>query len=141
MEPSHDSLLRRLESIEERLTLLQRRVDAIAATTDASQSERVKPSRPEDFVTVTERPRLRFDAPTAPTLSWKDRFQWTAEDLLKWAGIALVLFAVAFFFKYAIDQGWLTPAVRVVLGLFLGFVLVGLGLSVRAGRPGFSQVL
>jgi hypothetical protein len=55
-------------------------------------------------------------------------------------GIALVLFAVAFLFKYSIDKGWLTPWVRVLSGLTLGVVLIVLGYRTYGKRRHFSLV-
>jgi uncharacterized membrane protein len=56
-------------------------------------------------------------------------------------GIGLLLFGVAFLFKYSIDQGWLTPPVRVAFGLALGVVLIVLGSRIYSHRRHFSQVL
>jgi len=56
-------------------------------------------------------------------------------------GIGLLLFGVAFLFKYSIDQGWLTPPVRVAFGLALGVVLIVLGSRIYSKRRHFSQVL
>lgn len=42
-------------------------------------------------------------------------------------GAVIVLLAVAFFVKYSFDQGWLSPAVRCLLGGALGFVLIASG--------------
>ncbi|HEX4912360.1 MAG TPA: DUF2339 domain-containing protein, partial [Vicinamibacterales bacterium] len=39
------------------------------------------------------------------------------------AGIALV-FAAVFFLRYSIDQGWLQPAVRVVIGVIVAVTLL-----------------
>jgi uncharacterized membrane protein len=47
--------------------------------------------------------------------------------LLGRLGIGLLLLSVAFFFRYSIDQGWLTEWVRLILGTLAGAVLVGLG--------------
>ena len=56
-------------------------------------------------------------------------------------GIGLLLFGVAFLFKYSIDQGWLTPSVRVGFGILLGIGLVVAGLRISTERKHFSQVL
>lgn len=56
-------------------------------------------------------------------------------------GIGLLLFGVAFLFKFSVDQGWLTPEVRVGIGLALGAALIWLGLRVYEDRRAFSQVL
>ncbi|MDP9410538.1 MAG: DUF2339 domain-containing protein [Actinomycetota bacterium] len=56
-------------------------------------------------------------------------------------GIGLLLFGAAFLFKFSVDQNWITPSVRVGIGLGLGALLVLLGLRVYADRRAFSQVL
>lgn len=56
-------------------------------------------------------------------------------------GIGLLLFGAAFLFKFSIDQNWITPPVRVGIGLSLGALLVLLGLRVYGERRAFSQVL
>jgi uncharacterized membrane protein len=56
-------------------------------------------------------------------------------------GIGLLLFGAAFLFKFSVDQNWITPSVRVGIGLALGALLVVLGLRVYADRRAFSQVL
>ncbi len=65
----------------------------------------------------------------------------SGEYWLNKIGIGLLLFSVIFLFKYSVDQGWLTPRVRVAFGLALGFVLIILGLRIFPKRPHFSQVL
>jgi len=47
--------------------------------------------------------------------------------LLGRLGIVLLLLSVAYFFKYSIDQGWLTEWVRLAIGVGVGVTLSGLG--------------
>ena len=50
---------------------------------------------------------------------------WTKSEFwLNKIGIGLLLFGVAFLFKYSIDKGWLTPHARVGAGLVIGLVLL-----------------
>ncbi len=65
----------------------------------------------------------------------------SAELWLPRVGIGLVLLAVAFAFKYSIDQGWVIPAVRVALGYGLGLSLLVLGFRLSQSRPEYVQVL
>lgn len=64
-----------------------------------------------------------------------------SEYWLNKIGIGLLLLGVAFLFKYSIDQGWLTPTIRVLFGIVLGGSLIALGLLLRVKRPQFGQVL
>ncbi|HEX2728192.1 MAG TPA: DUF2339 domain-containing protein [Rubrobacteraceae bacterium] len=65
----------------------------------------------------------------------------SGEWWLNKVGIGLLLFGAAFLFKFSVDQDWITPAIRVGIGLALGALLVMLGLRVYAERRSFSQVL
>lgn len=65
----------------------------------------------------------------------------TSEYWLNKIGIGLLLFGVAFLFKYSIDQGWLTPTLRVGFGVILGVGLIVTGQRLSASRRDFSQVL
>ncbi len=64
-----------------------------------------------------------------------------AEVWLPRVGIGLVLFAVAFAFKYSIDQGWVIPAVRVASGYVLGLALLVAGFKLSDSRPQYVQAL
>lgn len=63
------------------------------------------------------------------------------ESLLKWAGLAFLFAAVAIAMNLARSAGWFTPEVRVVAGLALAAVLLGVGLRIGGRRPLFSQAL
>jgi hypothetical protein len=66
--------------------------------------------------------------PIVPFPSWKlPKFDWESlvgVKLFSWiAGIALLLGAILFF-QYSKSQGWITPEVQFVMGLFLGIGLL-----------------
>ncbi len=64
-----------------------------------------------------------------------------SEDWLSRVGIALLLFGVAFLFKYSIDEGWLIPEVRVGFGVALGTGLAAAGLRLYDERRRLRQIL
>ncbi len=80
-----------------------------------------------------------------------ERLPFGAENLRSWewwfnrVGIALLLFGIAFLFKFSLDQGWLqrvlTEPVQVGIGLVAGFSLLAVGMRLYDERRGFSQVL
>ncbi|MCM3871102.1 MAG: DUF2339 domain-containing protein, partial [Pyrinomonadaceae bacterium] len=62
--------------------------------------------------------------------------------LVGWAAIALILFATAFFLKYAFDNRWIGELGRVAIGVALGVGLVALGFKFQLRRWRiFSQIL
>lgn len=80
-------------------------------------------------------PKPSAASPAKPT-------RWlSGEFWLNMVGIALVLLALAFFFNYAVQQGWLVPVVRLAIGAAAGVLLLGLGLFLRARRPDFATIL
>ncbi|PEN15334.1 hypothetical protein CRI94_03385 [Longibacter salinarum] len=65
----------------------------------------------------------------------------TTEDWLSRIGIALLLFGLAFLFRYAVEQNWLGPIIRIAFGGGLGVSLLYAGLRLYDERPRFGQVL
>ncbi|HST61432.1 MAG TPA: DUF2339 domain-containing protein, partial [Longimicrobium sp.] len=67
-------------------------------------------------------------------------FAWDGQTWLNRLGIGLLLLGVALLFRYSIDMGWLTPAVRVSFGAAVGAVLTLVGLRMNEQRR-FASVL
>ena len=124
------------ESISARLTALEARVERIAHEVErlrGTSSPRRRPTPP-----VRPKPTAR-----QPVLSPSGRAKvvFKSEDWLSRIGVGLLLFGLAFLFKYSVDQGWIGPAVRVAFGAALGVVLLGAGVALHGTRRRFGQVL
>ena len=107
-------------TVEARLERLERLVEEI---------HRRLPAEP---VPATER-RARLEAAAG-------LLRWDGQTWLNRLGIGLLLLGVALLFRYSIDQGWLTPAVRVGFGMSVGAVLAAVGARMPEGRR-FAAVL
>jgi uncharacterized membrane protein len=79
------------------------------------------------------------DPDTASHMSFD--FLSTTDFWLNKVGIGLLLLGVIFLFKYSVDQGWLTPMLRVATGLVIGTALAMAGMQLGGKRPALSQVL
>jgi len=71
------------------------------------------PTPPSAPSPITHHPSPAFEARVG--LTWINRI-----------GAVTLLLGAAFFFKYAVDNQWIGPAGRVLLGLLAGFALLGL---------------
>lgn len=77
---------------------------------DPEGEARARPWHPP----VTANPPTHQSAETSFGLNWLNRI-----------GAFTLVLAVAFFFKYAVDNGWIGPTGRVLLGLLAGVALLG----------------
>ncbi|MFT3703952.1 MAG: DUF2339 domain-containing protein [Agriterribacter sp.] len=70
-----------------------------------------------------------------------DLEKFIGENLVNKIGIAVLVLAIGFFVKYAIDNGWIGAAGRVGVGVICGGILIGLAHVMRKNYHAFSSVL
>ena len=132
--PDERSLQQRVEQLEAQVEELEQRLDGQEKASSASK--RGETSNKDDF----------FDRTAAVLTGQRGKGEDSSlllgsEDWLSKLGVGLLLFGVAFLFRYSIAAGWLTPVVRVLFGALLGGSLAGLGLRLRERRKRLSQIL
>src|SRR5882757_3730649 len=87
--------------------------------------------------------------PVAAKESWLDKWlrnnpdleKFIGENLFNKIGIAVLVFGIGFFVKYAIDKNWINEYGRVTIGLVCGIGLVSLAHYLRKNYRSFSSVL
>src|SRR6195952_3451855 len=67
--------------------------------------------------------------------------KFIGENLINKIGIAVLVFGIAFFVKYAIDQDWINKVGRVSIGLLCGVILIFFANRLRKNYHAFSSVL
>ncbi|WP_426667038.1 DUF2339 domain-containing protein [Mucilaginibacter sp. McL0603] len=70
-----------------------------------------------------------------------DLEKFIGENLVNKIGIAILVLAIGFFVKYAIDNNWVGPAGRVGIGILCGGILIGIAHRLRSSYKAFSSVL
>ena len=80
-------------------------------------------------------------APVKPKKAEIDYEKYIGENLVSKIGIAILVLAIGFFVKYAIDNDWIGPVGRVCIGLLCGGILVGLAHRLRKDYAAFTSVL
>lgn len=142
-----------LSDLRTRLDRLERSVQALGETVAALTASATATSPPPENPPVPAAPRVppparpsisppapHARAAAAPGLRALDTF-WHGERWLNKLGIALLLLGVGFLGKYAIDRGWITPAVRVAACFAIGAALFAAGVAIHARRRALAQVL
>jgi len=83
--------------------------------------------------------------PAPPKPSFFERHpdleKFIGENLINKIGIAILVLAIGFFVKYAIDNNWIGPIGRVGIGILCGGILVALAHRLHKNYKGFSSVL
>jgi uncharacterized membrane protein len=80
-----------------------------------------------------------------PQLSFFERYpdleKFIGENLVNKIGIAILVLAIGFFVKYAIDNNWIGPVGRVGIGIFFGGILIAFAHRMHNNYKAFSSVL
>lgn len=86
------------------------------------------------------RPAVTPAAHTTPVRN-TDIEKFIGENLISKIGIGILVLAIGFFVKYAIDNDWIGPVGRVSVGLLCGSILIALAHRLRKQYTAFSSVL
>lgn len=70
-----------------------------------------------------------------------DLEKFIGENLISKIGIAILVLAIGFFVKYAIDNDWIGKEGRVGIGILCGAILVYIGHRLRKSYQAFSSVM
>lgn len=83
--------------------------------------------------------------PAEPELSFFEKHpdleKFIGENLINKIGIAILVLAIGYFVKFAIDSNWIGPVGRVGIGVLCGGILVGIAHRLRNSYKAFSSVL
>lgn len=92
---------------------------------------------------VVKREEPVFIAPRKPGFFERnpDLEKFIGENLISKIGIAILVLAVGFFVKYAIDNEWIGTVGRVAIGITCGAILIALAHKLHKKYMAFSSVL
>ena len=122
--------------------------DAEIKTAEENIPESKQPEPVSMVTTVEVKETIEVPKPikqTAPPPTFSQRNpdleKFIGENLVSKIGIAILVLAIGFFVKYAIDQNWMGPVARVAVGILCGGILIALAHKFRSSYKGFSSVL
>jgi len=136
-----DPLAAQLRNLETRL----QRLEASLSTQPLPAPEIVEPGPPVEsrpVTTIPETPKLKPSKVADRPLSAIDLESMIGRRWIGWAAVVLILFATAFFLKYAFDNRWIGEVGRVAIGIAFGATMTALGFKYsKRGWRVFSQIL
>ena len=133
MDALSEAILRLLRRQEQS----DRRLEQIERTLGLSQQPAPEPQPPPPPASAPPSPPSPITYHPSPTLEARVGLTWVNR-----IGAVTLLLGAAFFFKYAVDNEWIGPAGRVILGLLTGFAMLGLADRLwRRGQRIFAQGL
>ncbi len=143
-----EARMSRLEDVVDELRQAVRRMEAAAAPGSAVEPPAAAEAVPAGVAAAAPAPAVAAgqaepDAEAGGPLAWLPAVQPVpgGEFWLSKVGIGLLLLGVAFLFKYSIEQGWITPVVRLASGAAVGTALTAWGLQVHGSQRSLSRVL
>lgn len=75
-------------------------------------------------------------------LFFKKAFVWLfGGNIVAKVAVLILFFGIAFLLKYSIDKGLLSPEVRILGSVILGFILIGLGFKLKQKNELFALIL
>lgn len=127
------------KDLEKRVARLEKEVKSLRDLVEGHQSD--------DSITVSsDQKTVSINEPSSKTVreshtesSFTENIQF-GENWLQRLGIGLLLLGVAFLFKYSIDQGWLIPPIRSLIGLGIGLALFIPGLQFSDDSAPLKQI-
>jgi uncharacterized membrane protein len=131
-------------SLNERVELLERELAEIKTLLQRFAPSFITPqpqqTPPQSEFALKPRPVPITPAPASKSFELPE-YMRKSEFWLSRIGIGLLLFGLAFLFKYSIDQGWITPPVRHFFGIGVGVLLFVFGWRLYSQRKHLSRLL
>ncbi|MGC9418564.1 MAG: DUF2339 domain-containing protein [Rhodovulum sp.] len=125
------NLLRRIEDLEAAAEAKAPRAPPAAPEPEPAAEPEPEAPEPEPLPAAAEPSQTLVTAheapPEAPARPARSVEETLTSQWMIWLGAVAVALSAVFLFRYAIDQGWLTPMARVLAGLILGGLLLAAG--------------
>ena len=134
--------LAKLAGLKANIEELKRRVGALESggETPVPKPVAAKPAMPPPLPAYVTKPQPVAAPGTtraAAPLQSHHAFNWESilgVKLFAWIGGFALFLGVVFFVKYAFDNNWITPTMRVIAGAIIGLVLIAVSLMPKVRR-------
>lgn len=98
-------------------------------------------SKPNQTTSNPQTESAKTNNPSNQITESRNLEKFIGENLISKIGIVILIIGVAIGAKYAIDNNWISPMMRIVFGYVVGLGLVGFAVKLKAKYLNFSAVL
>ncbi len=145
-----DDLARYHEHFAREIVEIRRTIDSLASASAGEASPVAPPEGAVPPPITAQPPQIRRPEPVEPPRaayandrpepSPKNLERFVGEHLIAMVGVVITVIGVAIGAKYAIDNGWITPVMRIVFGYLIGIGLLVPAFRLREKYPAFSAL-
>jgi uncharacterized membrane protein len=133
---------RRISRLEDQLARIEATLAGRSVSSPVAEARPQAPPTPEPEVAPEPEPTPPPVITPTPSLNAAHLESVIGRRWVGWAAVALILFATAFFLKYAFDNRWIGELGRVGIGITFGIAMCLAGYRYeRRGWRVFSQIL
>jgi hypothetical protein len=130
---------------EAKVTVIKEEVKPVITPVPEVKKEPVVLPKPPLVKPPDIKPSQFIKKPKEPEKSFFEKYpnmeKFIGENLINKIGIAILVIGIGIFVKYAIDQDWIGPIGRVMIGILCGGILLGFAHYLRKTYQAFSSVL
>ncbi len=138
-EKDEKKLIKRVTSIEDRLSLIEKRLEIdqedIAAVSAKNTTFK------EEIVTSTSRFSKKSHESSSHETKTSEIPNFTFNQIITFLGVLGIIIGVISFFFYAVANNWIGEAAQIGIGVIIGFVLFGFAYSLREDKENWSNIV
>jgi uncharacterized membrane protein len=134
-----------VQNSEVKATVIKEEAKPVITPVPEVKKEPVALPKPPLMKPPDLKPSQFVKKPKEPEKSFFEKYpnleKFIGENLINKIGIAILVIGIGIFVKYAIDQDWIGPVGRVMIGVLCGGILLGVAHYLRKTYQAFSSVL
>ncbi len=136
LERKLNFLLRKQAAFGKEIELLRQEINYLKTGVAPASVPEARPVSPRPVAPPPPQPRRRRSFAVSDELE-----KYIGENLISRIGILIMVVGVALGTKYAIDQDWISPVLRIVFGYVIGVLLLIVSVRLKDKFTAFSAVL
>ncbi len=125
MDVGFDDIMRALDTLNEKIEKQEERLKKLESSLSIQKEDALYFETKQENIPISQPPASEYipkQEKRGTSLEENIGGKWFAR-----IGISALILGISFFLKYAFDNNWVSPTGRVLIGILIGTILLGLG--------------